>query len=66
MLTLTRAIGPLLLGYDTLKENHELGEAWKELPRHRDEDQVRLDVNRAFVYYPTSRSTMLFRSDTCH
>lgn len=26
--------------------------AWKELPPHRDEDQVQLDVNRAFVYYP--------------
>ncbi|KAM3439197.1 hypothetical protein NHJ13734_003804 [Beauveria thailandica] len=26
--------------------------SWKELPRHRDEDQVQLDVNRSFVYYP--------------
>lgn len=26
--------------------------SWKELPRHRDEDQVQLDVNRAFIYYP--------------
>ena len=26
--------------------------SWEELPRHRDEDQVQLDVNRAFVYYP--------------
>ncbi|KAL5886898.1 GTPase-activating protein gyp8 [Pyricularia oryzae] len=25
---------------------------WKEMPRHRDEDQVQLDVNRAFIYYP--------------
>lgn len=23
-----------------------------DLPRHADEDQVQLDVNRAFVYYP--------------
>lgn len=27
---------------------------WKEMPRHRDEDQVQLDVNRAFIYYPNS------------
>lgn len=26
---------------------------WKELPRHRDEDQVQLDVNRSFVHYPS-------------
>ncbi|KAL8412283.1 hypothetical protein RB596_001499 [Gaeumannomyces avenae] len=26
--------------------------SWRELPRHRDEDQVQLDVDRAFVYYP--------------
>lgn len=25
---------------------------WNELPRHSDEDQVQLDVNRSFVYYP--------------
>ncbi|KAL9119387.1 MAG: hypothetical protein Q9187_004064, partial [Circinaria calcarea] len=25
---------------------------WRYLPRHRDEDQVKLDVNRSFVYYP--------------
>lgn len=25
---------------------------WKQLPKHRDEDQVQLDVNRAFIYYP--------------
>ena len=26
--------------------------SWKELPAHKDEGQVALDVNRAFVYYP--------------
>lgn len=26
--------------------------AWETLPRHSDEDQVQLDVDRAFVYYP--------------
>jgi hypothetical protein len=29
---------------------------WKELPRHRDEDQVQLDVNRAFIYYPENQN----------
>jgi len=27
-----------------------------DLPRHHDEDQVELDVNRSFVYYPTNLS----------
>ncbi|KAK8029144.1 hypothetical protein PG991_006200 [Apiospora marii] len=29
-----------------------LDKPWRELPRHRDEDQVRLDVDRSFIYYP--------------
>lgn len=29
---------------------------WKDLPSHRDEDQVRLDVDRSFVYYPQNQS----------
>ncbi|KAK8106417.1 uncharacterized protein PG998_003117 [Apiospora kogelbergensis] len=29
---------------------------WRELPRHRDEDQVRLDVDRSFIYYPNNTS----------
>ncbi|KAH8681027.1 rab-GTPase-TBC domain-containing protein [Xylariales sp. PMI_506] len=29
---------------------------WRELPRHRDEDQVRLDVDRSFIYYPNDQS----------
>ncbi|KAH6899043.1 rab-GTPase-TBC domain-containing protein [Thelonectria olida] len=29
---------------------------WKDLPRHRDEDQVQLDVNRSFIYYPSNLS----------
>ncbi|UKZ46917.1 hypothetical protein TrVGV298_001128 [Trichoderma virens] len=32
------------------------GGDWKELPRHRDEDQVQLDVNRSFVHYPSDQS----------
>lgn len=26
--------------------------SWRDLPRHRDENQVELDVNRSFIYYP--------------
>ncbi|KOS21478.1 GTPase-activating protein gyp10 [Escovopsis weberi] len=32
------------------------GSDWRRLPRHRDEDQVQLDVNRSFVNYPDDRS----------
>ncbi|KEY70873.1 hypothetical protein S7711_00719 [Stachybotrys chartarum IBT 7711] len=32
-------------------------DGWKKLPRHKDEDQVQLDVNRAFIYYPNDQST---------
>jgi hypothetical protein len=48
--------GPILLGdADAEDEASEAtAAAWKELPRHRDEDQVQLDVNRSFVYYPSS------------
>lgn len=27
---------------------------WKNLPPHKDEHQVELDVNRSFIYYPNS------------
>ncbi|KAK3352347.1 rab-GTPase-TBC domain-containing protein [Lasiosphaeria hispida] len=30
--------------------------SWRKLPRHRDEDQVQLDVNRAFIYYPNHKN----------
>ncbi|EPS43475.1 hypothetical protein H072_2540 [Dactylellina haptotyla CBS 200.50] len=30
---------------------------YTKLPAHRDEDQVELDVNRSFVYYPTGLTT---------
>lgn len=45
--------GPVLLG--TEAEDYK-GTRWQDLPVHRDEDQVRLDVHRAFVYYPTGMS----------
>ncbi|KAK3318349.1 rab-GTPase-TBC domain-containing protein [Apodospora peruviana] len=43
---------PVLLGLPTDTEASLDAPTWKELPRHRDEDQVKLDVNRAFIYYP--------------
>ncbi|KAJ4165345.1 hypothetical protein LMH87_006979 [Akanthomyces muscarius] len=52
---------PILLGVpapsttandEPFPSSEDDGGSWKELPRHRDEDQVQLDVNRSFVYYP--------------
>jgi TBC1 domain family member 20 len=59
---LTSLLGPILLGSTgeiggsgtTTPEEKSDPHSWKELPRHRDEDQVQLDVNRAFIYYPNS------------
>lgn len=28
--------------------------AWRDMLAHEDEGQVKLDVNRSFIYYPTS------------
>lgn len=55
-LRLTATEGPLLLGYRS-EESGPTGFArsWRDLPRHKDEDQVELDVNRSFIYYPKSR-----------
>lgn len=45
--------GPILLGYDSEKEELKGDQPdWKALPRHGDEDQIKLDVNRSFIYYP--------------
>jgi hypothetical protein len=41
--------GPLLLG---CSEQDSTKTPWQELPPYKDEHQVGLDVNRAFVYYP--------------
>lgn len=56
-----RITGPLLLGYiDTYSELQQLEKEvlndWRTLPKHRDEDQVRLDVDRSFIYYPNGGS----------
>jgi hypothetical protein len=54
---LTIYIGPLLLGcggQDNTDKTEDGGKSdWKELPKHVDEDQVQLDVDRSFIYYPT-------------
>lgn len=54
---LRRKAWPILLGVANKEENENIAGgpdecAWKELPRHGDEDQVQLDVNRSFIYYP--------------
>ena len=55
---LTVETGPLLLGstYDLselpVQPNLSSSGNWKDLPKHRDEDQVQLDVDRSFIYYP--------------
>ena len=57
--SLRRQAWPILLGYSsaTRESKSITGEhSWKSLPEHRDEAQVRLDVDRAFVYYPNKDS----------
>ena len=51
--------GPILLGCEPqFSTTDTLDTSWKALPRHRDEEQVQLDVNRAFVYYPNGNITV--------
>lgn len=69
MLTCFFQPGPILLGLPPPTDEKEsevthsvdpdaapLDDDWKELPRHQDEDQVQLDVNRSFVHYPNGMS----------
>lgn len=53
---LTLYSGPVLLGYASKTDGINTPRSWRDLPRHKDEDQVRLDVNRSFIYYPQSRT----------
>ncbi|KAI0828439.1 hypothetical protein F5Y06DRAFT_223714 [Hypoxylon sp. FL0890] len=51
-----RQAWPVLLGF-TVDESGELekgSDSWRHLARHKDEDQVKLDVDRSFVYYPSN------------
>jgi hypothetical protein len=41
---------------DKAGTNLAAAQHWRDLPRHKDEDQVQLDVNRAFIYYPNRQS----------
>jgi hypothetical protein len=47
--SLRRTAWPLLLACEATDEDTT---PWQHLPAHREEGQVGLDVNRAFVYYP--------------
>ncbi|KAL8830643.1 MAG: hypothetical protein Q9191_001320 [Dirinaria sp. TL-2023a] len=50
-----RIAWPVLLGFEPGVPGDieaERRTAWRRLPRHKDEDQVELDVNRSFIYYP--------------
>ncbi|EQK99303.1 Rab-GAP/TBC domain protein [Ophiocordyceps sinensis CO18] len=64
---LRRAAWPILLGVTSSgavpngqarprQTDSALGVYWTQLPRHREEDQVQLDVNRSFIYYPNDQS----------
>ncbi|KAI9739255.1 MAG: hypothetical protein M1834_007468 [Cirrosporium novae-zelandiae] len=52
--TMRRIAWPILLG--SALEGLKIDDAWKYLPRHKDEDQVKLDVDRSFIYYPSDQS----------
>ncbi|CAK3811301.1 TBC1 domain family member 20 [Lecanosticta acicola] len=49
-----RAAWPILLACD--HQPRPTSVDWSRLERHRDEDQVELDVHRSFVYYPENES----------
>ncbi|EED16727.1 TBC domain protein, putative [Talaromyces stipitatus ATCC 10500] len=59
--TLRQTAWPILLGYYGEKEVLKDQPDWKGLPRHGDEDQIKLDVNRSFVYYPQCNEEELER-----
>ncbi|TAQ91208.1 hypothetical protein B7494_g396 [Chlorociboria aeruginascens] len=46
---------PLLLGCGDIK-TEPVKTNWRLLPEHRDEYQVRLDVDRSFIFYPNDQS----------
>ncbi|KAI2473108.1 hypothetical protein F4781DRAFT_427871 [Annulohypoxylon bovei var. microspora] len=49
-----RQAWPVLLGFHVDEHGEQDGgsDSWRKLARHKDEDQVKLDVDRSFVYYP--------------
>lgn len=50
---LRREAWPRLLNFDPSSMSLEHRPDWHDLPPHRDESQVALDVNRSFIYYPS-------------
>lgn len=54
---LRKRTGPIILGFKG--EDSDIPRSWRSLPRHKDEDQVQLDVNRSFIYYPQSTQLCL-------
>ena len=56
------ALGPILLGCSSATNKDD--SSWKDLPRHRDEEQVQKDVDRAFVHYPSSTRPAIASSTT--
>ncbi|PQE33246.1 gtpase-activating gyp10 protein [Rutstroemia sp. NJR-2017a WRK4] len=53
-----RLAWPILLGCSNGDdETKGSKESWRALPRHGDEDQVALDVNRSFIYYPNNQTS---------
>ncbi|PYH41403.1 TBC domain-containing protein [Aspergillus saccharolyticus JOP 1030-1] len=46
-----RVAWPILLQCDRRESIHDFT-SWEDLPPHADEEQIQLDVNRSFVYYP--------------
>ncbi|KAF2402050.1 hypothetical protein EJ06DRAFT_491965 [Trichodelitschia bisporula] len=53
---LRRTAWPVLLGCTGPPPASDDATPWSELPPHRDEGQVALDVNRSFVFYPNNQS----------
>lgn len=51
--SLTIRIGPKLLGIPESALTEPIDDSWKELPIHPEEEQIKLDVARSFVFYPT-------------
>ncbi|KAI1001460.1 hypothetical protein K3495_g6739 [Podosphaera aphanis] len=51
-----REAWPLLLGMSEDEGGDQINTNWRHLPIHPDEDQVKLDVNRSFIYYPNDAS----------
>ncbi|GIJ84506.1 hypothetical protein Asppvi_003353 [Aspergillus pseudoviridinutans] len=60
---LRRSAWPIFLRSDRDVQDSDFA-SWEDLPSHGDEDQVQLDVNRSFVYYPQcAEDELLLKKD---